>query len=74
MLASGLATTGAAVGVAAEAGALEVKTKMPSDVAGSPSPPFFICRKKPLDFRAVTIPLVVTLPGTPMSGDVTPLP
>src|SRR6266480_3038927 len=53
---------------AAAGGALEVKTKMPSDVFGSPSTvPSGSCRKKPLLLRPVTIPLVVT--ALPANGE-----
>src|SRR5947209_4662375 len=54
-------------------GADEVNTNTPSEVAGSPSPGGGIWMKKPLDFRPVTMPLVVT-PVAPASGDVSPLP
>src|ERR1700759_5630214 len=52
-------------------GAVLVKTKMPSDVAGSPSP-IGSCRKKPLLFTLVTTPDVVTV--WPTYGLVAPLP
>ena len=57
---------------AAEGGAAEVNTKMPSDVAGSPSPLDGIWTKNPFDFRPVTMPSVWTVMLT--SGDVLPLP
>ena len=55
-------------------GAVEVNTKMPSDVAGLPSAwPSAVCRKKPLlNFWAVTTPSVVTT--APSRGENRPLP
>src|ERR1700687_3297088 len=53
-------------------GADDVKTKMPSEVFGSPSPGEGIWIKKPFDFKPVTMPLVVSV--LPASGDVLPLP
>ena len=55
-------------------GAVDVKTKMPSDVAGLRSVAASgVCRKKPLlNFCAVTTPSVVTM--LPMSGEVRPAP
>ena len=55
-------------------GAVEVKTKMPSEVAGLPSTcASAVCRKKPLlNFCAVTMPSVVTM--LPFSGDSRPGP
>ena len=41
-------------------GAVRVKTKMPSEVVGSPSPTGS-CMKKPVLFSLVTTPLVVTV-------------
>ena len=59
---------------AAAGGAVLVKTKMPSEVAGSASTSASaVCRKKPLlNFSAVTMPSVVTL--APLSGDPRPAP
>ena len=53
------------------AGAVLVNTKMPSDVAGSPSP-VASCMKKPLLFSFVTTPRVTT--PCPTSGLLLPLP
>src|SRR5690242_1612502 len=58
---------------AAAGGALEVKTKRPSEVLGSPSPGGGIWIKNPFDFLPVTMPLVVMLVD-PASGEVFPLP
>src|SRR5258708_7470838 len=57
---------------AAVGGALDVNTKMPSEVAGSPSPGEGICMKKPLDLRPVTMPLVVM--AASFRGEAFPLP
>jgi len=54
-------------------GVADVKTKMPSDVAGSASAVASgSCRKNPLFFFAVTIPVVRML--LPATGDAAPLP
>ena len=52
-------------------GAVLVKTKMPSDVSGLPSPTGS-CRKKPLLVSLVTTPVVTTV--CPANGLVCPLP
>src|ERR1700674_1541517 len=58
---------------AAAGGALEVNTKMPSDVSGLASTlASGVCRKKPLLRRPVTMPVVVT--ELPAKGEVAPLP
>jgi hypothetical protein len=58
--------------VAAAGGALDVNTKIPSDVLRSASTVASgSCRKKPLLLVPVTMPVVVTLPAR---GEVDPLP
>src|SRR6185312_2911959 len=57
----------------ATVGALEVNTKMPSEVFGSASlVASGSCKKNPLDFNSVTTPVVET--KLPFSGEVEPLP
>src|SRR5215471_10777036 len=58
---------------AAAGGALDVNTKIPSEVFGSASAlTSGVCKKNPLVLTPVTIPLVVT--ALPANGDVAPLP
>ncbi len=58
---------------AAAGGAVEVKTKTPSEVFGSASAfASGVCKKKPLLLSPVTMPLVVTT--CPVKGELVPLP